>query len=72
MKPNPTNTAQWPALNRVSTVYLCGDCLDGTGGECHTPGCVLWMKSAPDVPIRDLIEACGGKIEVCIEAEKER
>jgi len=34
-------------------VTLCADCLDGKGGECHTPGCVLWAKSAPDVSIRD-------------------
>jgi hypothetical protein len=35
------------------TIVLCGQCLDGIGGECHTPGCAMWMKSAPDVPVRD-------------------
>jgi hypothetical protein len=38
-------------------VSLCELCLDGVGGECHVPGCALWMKAAPDVPLnRDLIE----------------
>ncbi|MCU1500567.1 MAG: hypothetical protein JWM47_4520 [Acidimicrobiales bacterium] len=31
---------------------LCSRCLDGAGGECHTPGCALWMTTAPDVPLR--------------------
>lgn len=30
---------------------LCGACLAGEGGVCHTPGCALWMNRAPDVPI---------------------
>lgn len=41
-----------PRLNIV-TLTLCDACLDGDGGECHTPGCALWMVSAPDVPIRE-------------------
>lgn len=39
-------------LNYVEIV-LCDACLDGVGGECHVPGCALWMSTAPDVPIRD-------------------
>jgi hypothetical protein len=37
----------------VVAVYLrlCRRCLGGAGGECHTPGCALWMNRAPDVPI---------------------
>ena len=34
------------------TLTLCNACLDGKGGECHTPGCALWMIRAPDVSIR--------------------
>lgn len=30
---------------------LCQRCIDGAGGECHTPGCGLWMNRAPDVPL---------------------
>ena len=30
---------------------LCDQCLDGIGGECHTPGCALWMNRSPDVSI---------------------
>ena len=32
-------------------VRLCELCVEGKGGECHTPGCALWCKSAPDVPL---------------------
>lgn len=41
-----------PQLNYVEIV-LCDLCLDGAGGECHVPGCALWMSRAPDIPIRD-------------------
>jgi hypothetical protein len=37
-------------LRRV-TVHLCEPCLNGEGGECHTPGCALWMNRAPDVGV---------------------
>lgn len=33
-------------------IALCDLCYAGKGGECHTPGCALWCKSAPDVPLR--------------------
>ena len=36
------------ALNQV-TLYICDDCMDGAGGECHMPGCAFWMNRAPDV-----------------------
>ncbi len=35
-------------------VWLCNLCLDGAGGECHVPCCILFMKDAPRVPIREL------------------
>lgn len=42
-------------LERVA-LTVCSRCLDGEGGECHTPGCALWMNRAPDVSIRDKAE----------------
>lgn len=41
-----------PTLHEV-TVLICSLCLDGAGGECHTPGCVMWLNRAPDLPILD-------------------
>src|ERR1700761_1096985 len=34
------------------TLWLCDDCLDGAGGECHSAGCTLWINRAPDLSIR--------------------
>lgn len=42
--------ADEPALYRV-TLWLCGLCMTGKGGECHSPGCSLWINRAPDIPI---------------------
>lgn len=43
-----------PALNlNLVCLTLCDACLDGIGGECHTPGCALWINTAPDVSIRE-------------------
>jgi hypothetical protein len=55
--------AQEPKLNIVSGIYLCDACLDGVGGECHTPGCALWISRAPDIPIREKVVDCGGTID---------
>ena len=52
-----------PTLNRVMGIYLCDPCLDGAGGICHTPGCAMWMKTAPDIPIRDYVIDAGGTIQ---------
>lgn len=30
---------------------LCGLCMNGDGGECHSPGCALWINRGPDVPL---------------------
>ena len=49
-------------LNTISNVQICDACLDGAGGECHTPGCILWINRAPDIPIRGMIIGCGGQI----------
>lgn len=43
---------QDPKLYTV-TLTLCELCLDGAGGECHTPGCALWINRAPDMSLRD-------------------
>lgn len=38
------------SLHQV-TLTLCSLCLNGEGGQCHTPGCALWLKAAPDIPL---------------------
>jgi hypothetical protein len=40
-----------PRLNLVKLV-LCDPCLDGKGGECHSPGCCLFLNRAPDLSLR--------------------
>lgn len=42
-------------LERV-TLVMCSACLDGEGGECHTPGCAFWINRAPDIPVRPNVE----------------
>jgi hypothetical protein len=42
------------------TLVLCNACLGGEGGECHTPGCALWMNRAPDVPVLSYERPAGG------------
>lgn len=39
-----------PRLRRI-VVWMCEACIEGEGGECHTPGCVLWINRAPDMGI---------------------
>jgi hypothetical protein len=40
------------SLHRVTlTLTLCSMCLNGGGGQCHTPGCAFWMKAAPDLQV---------------------
>lgn len=34
------------------TLTLCGQCLNGEGGECHHLGCALWLNRAPDISLR--------------------
>ena len=33
-------------------MHLCELCLNGEGGQCHTPGCALWINRAPDLSLR--------------------
>jgi hypothetical protein len=37
---------------RFVQLWLCDLCLDGEGGQCHTPGCALWINRAPDISLR--------------------
>lgn len=46
-----TNTPE-PELHLV-TLVLCNLCMNGEGGECHTPGCALWLNRAPDLALWD-------------------
>lgn len=39
-----------PSLHKVA-LTLCSLCLLGEGGQCHTPGCSLWINRAPDIPV---------------------
>lgn len=48
-------TADRTALRHVS-LWLCGLCLSGAGGECHSPGCALYLNRAPDLSILDRVE----------------
>lgn len=55
MTPKGTPDDNETTLVRV-TLVLCTLCLSGAGGECHVPGCALWMSSAPDIPLADKCE----------------
>lgn len=49
---------KYPPLEIVrGEVTICSACLDGEGGECHTPGCLFWLNRAPDLGIRWKLEA---------------
>lgn len=41
------------APSHLVQIWLCGLCLDGKGGECHTPGCALFLNRAPDISLRN-------------------
>ena len=64
-----------PTLTRVA-MRLCDPCLSGAGGECHTPGCALWLKRAPDLrldpatdyEVLDVCWHCGD----CLTPERDR
>ena len=53
---------------REVTLTLCHLCESGRGGECHTPGCALWMNRAPDVPLElDPVEGATHPVQRDIE-----
>ena len=37
-------------LNRV-IITICDPCLNGEGGECHTPGCAFWLHRMDKLPV---------------------
>jgi hypothetical protein len=49
----PSHQSSDPSGLQNVSLTLCRECLEGKGGECHTPGCALWMSAAPDIPILD-------------------
>jgi hypothetical protein len=65
---------------QLYAVYLCDLCVQGKGGECHSPGCALWISRAPDLslvghpmcqPIDEYLDGAG-KRESYLESELER
>jgi hypothetical protein len=58
----------------IVTLTLCDLCLDGAGGECHVPGCALWMSQAPDIPIREhaasIVAAPAGSVGLPSEGDE--
>lgn len=51
-------------------INVCAACLDGEGGECHTPGCLFWIVRAPDLPLRSrLTEIFACTVEPALEAK---
>jgi hypothetical protein len=48
-----------PAVYMVK-IRLCAACLEGTGSECHTPACALWLHNSPGMRVHpDLYEILG-------------
>ena len=37
-------------IRRVE-IPICQKCLDGAGGECHTPGCAFFLHQMDTLPI---------------------
>jgi hypothetical protein len=36
---------------KMIRIPICELCLTGSGGQCRTPGCALYLRAAPDIPI---------------------
>lgn len=57
---------------RRVTVYICELCIAGAGGECHTPGCVLWLNRGPDLALHpELVEDAGREAAELVELRAE-
>jgi hypothetical protein len=41
------------ALVKFYRIWLCELCVAGKGGECHSPGCALFLNRAPDIPVTE-------------------
>jgi hypothetical protein len=37
---------------KMYSIWLCDMCVSGEGGECHSPGCALFLNRAPDIPLQ--------------------
>jgi hypothetical protein len=60
--------ADEPTLCMVTGSFtICSACLDGKGGECHTPGCILWINRCPDLAIRGMLNAHGCRIKPVVK-----
>lgn len=57
-----------PELRRIS-LWLCDLCLDGEGGECHVPGCSLYLNRAPDLNIRAHCEELTDHVAIPLDAD---
>lgn len=55
MTPTTPSDPDGDELREVK-ITLCERCLSGEGGECHTPGCAMWLNRAPDLPLHDKVE----------------
>ena len=44
---------EWMEQARLHEIYLCRYCISGAGGECHSPGCALFLNRAPDIPVTE-------------------
>ncbi len=54
-------------LNKVDGMVLCDLCLDAAGGECHVPGCIMFLNRAPDLPLREKVFLFGGQITPLVQ-----
>lgn len=50
-------------LFRLHNLIVCEGCLNGVGGECHTPGCSFWFNPAPDTWKPEKLQEVGVQIE---------
>lgn len=48
-------------LNILDNVPICDGCMNGVGEECHSPGCMLWLRRCPDIEIRTALKMLGAK-----------
>lgn len=51
---------------RVVMLNLCSLCLSGAGGECHVPDCALYLRSAPDLPLTDVVTIVSDDVAMAV------
>lgn len=47
------HVVEWMEQAACYEIYLCRYCISGGGGECHSPGCALFLNRAPDIPVTE-------------------